>query len=243
MSNLVLLILLSIANLLQGGNSLDRRIADDVKTKLGDRVGVVKAHVVRNQTRFLAKGQIDKVELSMTDLLVKPVRFTRASFEIEKLRINSLSTMINRTPKIDSIGDITWRAEITDGELSRALAKQTKRVSDPVFTLAPRGLKLEANYRLSIVPIPFSIEGRLALSGGKTIILKLDRATLVGIGLPQFVVAKIEKEFNPIINVDKLKVTKANEVKEAENMTNRKFDPRIYRVETGYGVLRAEGGI
>jgi len=243
MSNLVLLILLSIVNLLQGGNSLDKRIADDVKTKLGDRVGTVSAHVVKNQARFIAKGQIDKIEIDMTNLFVNPITFTYASFDIEKLRINSLGTLVKRAPKIESIGDITWKAEITEGELSRALAKQTKRVSNPVFTLTPAGLKLQANYQLSVLPIPFSVEGRLRIGSGKTIILKLDRATLIGVGLPAFIVARIEQEFNPIINVNKLKVTKGEEVKEAENVTNRKLDPRIFRISTDYGILRAEGGI
>jgi len=245
MTNVILILLFAVLSLFSSGGDVGKKVADSLKSQLGDKVGDVKATVRQSDgKRFTSQRTVSSIDLSMTELYAKPVTFSTASIHVEDMKIGHEQTPTGRQPRIDGVGKITWHAEITQEELSKALAAQSRNVRSPEFRFTPEGVSLDGLFKLGPLQLPFSVGGTLVLSEDKKRIdLNLDRASFVGLGLSRPTLDKIQQDFNPIIDIDKLGEKKAEQIAEAEKLTSRKLNPLIMKIVMGDGVLTADGSV
>jgi hypothetical protein len=245
MTNVILIILFAVLDLFGSGGDLNQKVAESLKSQLGEKVGDVKADVKEaTGTRFTSQRTVSSIDLTMTSLYAKPVTFSTASIHVEDMSIGYRQTPTGRQPRIDGVGKMVWHAEITQEEMSKALSSQSHNVRSPEFRFTPNGVSLDGLFKLGPLQLPFSVGGTLVLSEDKKRIdLSLDRASFVGLGLSRPTLDKIQQDFNPIIDIDKLGEKKAEQIAEAEKLTSRKLNPLITKIVMGDGVLTADGSV
>jgi hypothetical protein len=231
MTNIILAIMLVIAQALGLGGDIDSKLEQALKNELGQKVEKVEVQSHINKGSLAAKGKIAQIDFNLTGLWMKPVRVETSKFEVKDIRINSAKVIAGKAERsIKSIGPVDFRMEFLPKDLARALELDSEKIRKPEVTLESGAVTIRGKYAMGIISVPFEVTGYLTYEGGSRIFYRISKARLVGVGLPGGIKQAIESELNPIFDLEKFQENKKDEFEENEKLIGRKLELVIRHV-------------
>jgi hypothetical protein len=231
MTNIIVAIFMVIAQAIGLGGDINAKLEQAVKAELGDKVEAVEVETHINKGSLISKGKIAQIDLNLTGLWMKPVRVETSKYEIKDIRIDTTKAVTgNAKRSIRSVGEVNFRMEFLPKDLSRAIELDSAKIRNPKISLNSGAVTISGRYPVGIMSVPFEVEGYLTYDGGSRIYYRIDRAKLVGIGLPGGMKQSIEDELNPIFDIDKFEANKRDELEINEKLIGRKLELVIRHV-------------
>jgi hypothetical protein len=126
-------------------------------------------------------GNVDRLTLLARDVQAGDLRLEQFSATFRQLRVDPRALYANHALVVRSIGSGSARGTVSQEALAVALARQPGVRIDTVV-LRPGTVHVRATVRVLGIDVAVDGDGRFVLSGGNTLDLILDQATLSGAG-------------------------------------------------------------
>ena len=224
MSNVVLIIIMALAQVLGLGGDVDSRLENALKEELGMRVQAVEVESHINKGSLLVKGKIAAIDFRLEGLYVKPVRIEEAHFIVKDVRIRAEKVLLGKAEdSIRSIGDITLRFTFLPGDLSHALNVQSELIDEPEVIIEKGQVVIRGRYALGPLSMPFEVQGRFSYEGGSKIYYRISRVRVAGLGFPAGLKKRLETELNPVFDLGEFHEKRREEFKSCEKMLGREL--------------------
>jgi len=224
MSNVVLIIIMALSQVLGLGGDVDSRLERALKGELKDRVQAVDVESHINEGSLLVKGKIAAIDFRLEGLYVKPVRIEEAYFIVKDVRIRAEKVLLGKAEdSIRSIGEITLRFTFLPGDLSHALNVQSELIDDPEVIIEKGQVVIRGRYALGPLSMPFEVQGRFSYEGGSKIYYRISRVRVAGLGFPAGLKKRLETELNPVFDLGEFHEKRREEFKSCEKMLGREL--------------------
>jgi hypothetical protein len=224
MSNVVLIIIMALSQVLGLGGDVDSRLEKALKGELGDRVQAVEVEAHINKGSLLVKGKIAAIDFRLEGLYVKPVRIEEAYFIVKDIRIRAEKVLLGKAEdSIRSIGDISLRFSFLPNDLSHALDLQSELIDEPEVIIEKGQVVIRGRYALGPLSLPFEVQGYFSYEGGSKIYYRISRVRMAGLGFPAGLKKKLESELNPIFDLGEFHAKRRDEFKRCEEMLGREL--------------------
>ncbi|MEP0814816.1 MAG: hypothetical protein HRF49_09170 [bacterium] len=244
MTNLVLIILVALVKALGGGGLVEKEVAKAVEQALGDKVKGVNVQISADPATFVAKGKIKGIVFILEDFDVDPIVIETTKISIDGLKMNTKDAILGKDAKIKEIGPASWELVIGVNQLTAAVREKAPLIESPYFRTVGNQLEFTGSYRLNkYISVPFKARGRLRAVSGKRVMLDLTHMDVSGLGIPSGIKGMVEKEVNPLLDVDKLMAGKREEIAAYEMTLNRELNPFIDEITIGDGKIVGTGTI
>lgn len=244
MAKLIALILSLIASAIVGSEgSIERKLESALKEELAGRVKDVHVEVHSNPGSFLLKGKIASMDFTFDEFYVKPVLMDDVYFNVKNIRINLLSSAISREAKVESVGEILFRLTIREDDLAKGLAEKAKNILEPTVEINNGKIILSGKYRLGFLKVPFSVAGYGTFENKTTLNFRIDEVRFVGLRMPESIDRLLEREVNPIFDLDKFYEEKGKEWKLNEEMLGRELNLTVRQIRATEGKIIITGSV
>ena len=231
MSNVILIIIMALSQVLGLGGDVDSRLEKALKDELGDRVHTVEVESHINKGSLLVKGKIAAIDFKLEGLYVKPVRIEEAYFIVKDIRIRAEKVLLGKAEdSIRSIGDVSLRFTFLPGDLSHALDIQSDLIDEPEIVIEKGQVVIRGRYALGPLSVPFVVQGRFSYEGGSKIYYRISRVRVAGLGFPSGLKKKLESELNPVFDLGEFHEKRREEFKHCEEMLGRKLEVVITHI-------------
>jgi|GEM_PF-2167137 len=224
MSNIILIIIMALSQVLGPGGDVDSRLEKVLKGELGDRVQAVEVESHINKGSLLVKGKIAAIDFRLEGLYVKPVRIEEAYFIVKDIRIRADKVLLGKADgSIRSLGDISLRFTFLPNDLSHALDVQSELISEPEIVIENGQVVIRGRYALGPLSMPFEVQGYFSYEGGSKIYYRISRVRVAGLGFPAGLKKKLEAELNPVFDLGEFHKKRRDEFKRCEEMLGREL--------------------
>ncbi len=243
MTKLIALIIGILGGILIGGGNLEKKVAEALQDELGDKVKGVKVEVHSNPGSFLLRGKIASMDFTFDEFYVEPVVMDEVYFNVKDIRVNLVRSAIAGETRIKSVGEITYRFKVREKDLANGLAKKASSISYPSVEIEGGKIILSGKYRFGFLKVPFEVEGYPSFENKTSLNYRITAVRFVGIKLPTAIDKLLEREINPIFDLDTFYKKKGEEWKVNEEMLGRKLNLTIRHIIARNGVITVTGSI
>jgi hypothetical protein len=126
-------------------------------------------------------GNIESMTILARDVQAGDLRLERFGATLHEVRVDARALYAGRTIVIRSIGSGSARGTVSEEALAQALRRQSAVRIDSV-ALRPGTVRVRGAVRALGMAVAVEGDGRLVLTGGDTVDLILDRASVSGTG-------------------------------------------------------------
>jgi len=244
MTNLILIILLALANAFGGTGLAEKEVAKAVKEGLGDKVKSVEVKIETDPVTFVHKGKIKKLVFTLRRFDVDPIVIDETVITINGLKMNASEAILGKPAVIKDLGPVDWYLKIGVEQLTAAVLDKAPQIEAPYFRTLGGEIEFSGNYRLNkYMSVPFKARGMLSSPDQVTVNLMLNKFNVTGIGVPAKLRLWVEDAVNPLLDVNKLMEGKREDIEAYEFTLSRKLDPKITQIVVGDGKIEGKGTI
>jgi len=244
MTNIILVFMLILARVFAPGANVDEMLEKALTAELGEKVRKVSVETHINKGSLLTKGKIASIDLTLSELWVKPVLIDEAYFNIKDIRLNTGSVLTGDTKKcVRSVGDIKFRFTFRPEDLARALELSSERILEPRVRIEHSTVIISGKYAFGFLRPSFEVEGYLTFEGGSRIYYRVGKVRLAGLGMPGRIEKLLEDEMNPLFDLDKFHKKRREEFAENAKIVGRELRLRINHIIVHDDKVIATGSI
>ncbi len=231
MSNIILVIIMALSQVLGLGSDIDSRLEEAIKNELGERVQHVEVETHINTGSLLVKGKIAAIDFKLEGLYVKPVRIEEASFIVKNIKIRADKVLLGKSKGcVRSIGEVGLRFSFLPGDLSRALEAQSESIEEAELLISSGQVLIRGRYLWGPLSLPFEVQGYFSFEGGSKIFYRITRVRVSGLGIPAVLKNKLENELNPVFDLGEFHEKRRDDFKRCEDMLGRELKVKITNI-------------
>jgi len=221
MNRIILLVLLSIAQVFNPGVDASHDLEAALKAELGDKLDVVQVEMEVPTGAFLEHNRINEVEVAFDGLYIKPMMLRRAQIKIEGVQLDDSEPAKTGIERVKSVGTISYELVVQADDLARALAEKSKTIKNPRITIDDGIATLSGSLKFGFIKTPFEVSGRPTFEKHSQIVYRVTEVKFVGIPLPGSLKQLIEDDINPIFDLDEFYEKKKEDLAQTEKMLHR----------------------
>ncbi len=243
MRKLITLIISVLGTVISGGGNLEGKVEEALKNELGERVKDVRVEVHSNPGSLLINGKIASMDFTFDEFYVEPVLMDEVVFSVKDVRVNLLKSAISGEAKIKKVGDITYRFIVRQNDLAEGLHAKVSNILDPQVTIKGGQIEISGKYQLGIIKVPFTVSGYVSYENKKTLNYRITEVRFVGVKVPAAIDRILEREINPLFDLEEFFKEKGGEWKMNEEMLGRKLNLTVRHILASEGKITVTGSI
>lgn len=163
--------------------------------------GEVQATVSNRPSIGMLAGSFDHIKVESTNAKIDKIVFSSLKADFRKIQLDRQQLYLNRSVKIEQIGEVNVEAVLTQDEVARYLNQNVKGVKNTTVTLDKGKMQAQSSFVLGgIASVSIGLEGRV-LNDGQRIKFVTDKLLLNnspvgnvgGIGLAEISLLDLKK--------------------------------------------------
>lgn len=163
--------------------------------------GEVQATVSNRPAIGMLAGSFDHIKVESTNAKIDKIVFSSLKADLRKIQLDRQQLYLNRSVKIEQIGEVNVEAVLTQDEVARYLNQNVKGVKNTTVTLDKGKMQAQSSFVLGgIASVSIGLEGRV-LNDGQRIKFVTDKLLLNnspvgnvgGIGLAEISLLDLKK--------------------------------------------------
>lgn len=163
--------------------------------------GEVQATVSNRPAIGMLAGSFDHIKVESTNAKIDKIVFSSLKADFRKIQLDRQQLYLNRSVKIEQIGEVNVEAVLTQDEVARYLNQNVKGVKNTTVTLDKGKMQAQSSFVLGgIASVSIGLEGRV-LNDGQRIKFVTDKLLLNnspvgnvgGIGLAEISLLDLKK--------------------------------------------------
>jgi hypothetical protein len=178
-----------------------RSLEGSIRARLPRLIGPADRYevVVSRSTAGLMAGRIPWIEIRGQNVRAIP------GLNLDDLSVRLQGVRFNRADHtVREIEQSQFEAGIAAGSIERSIRSRSSRLRDARVSILNGEVRVHAAPALLGLRVPIAVEGRPVLHGTTAIDFEASRVSVLRLGLPEFVMRRLEGHINPLVDLSTL---------------------------------------